>query len=147
MKSTRNTVIAAVLLCAVALTLVSLTTARAISLGQILKVGGIAFLVDKYDRPINDFINKNLGERQAAAQGATKVVPILSLGSGGYVGAAQVVGVPSAVQATKFVIQVESRIVGSLRGTLLVPTGKKPEGGSVDRMKGVGVSAIVEFEI
>jgi hypothetical protein len=119
----------------------------ALRLGDILKVGGIAFLVDRYDQPINDFINKTLGERQAQAKGATKVVPIISLGGGGYIGAAQVLGVPAQVQRTRFVVQVEAKVLGDLRGRVLVPTGKKPEGGQYDRIKGVGVSAVIEFKI
>ncbi|NIM05792.1 MAG: hypothetical protein GTO55_06025, partial [Armatimonadetes bacterium] len=84
---------------------VSVPAVRALDLGDIVKVGGIAWLVDKYDEQIDNFINKALGERDAQARGATKVVPILSVGRGGYIGAAQVVGVPSGVEKTKAVIQ------------------------------------------
>jgi hypothetical protein len=124
---------------------ITLPAAWAFSFGDILKVGGIAFLVDTYRKPINEFINKALGERDAQAMGATKVVAILSVGSGGYVGAAQVVGVPSAVDKTQAVVQIELPI-GSFRATGLVPVSKKATG-SPTRMKGVGVSAVVEFKI
>ena len=124
-----------------------LVAANAFNLGDILKAGLIAVVVDKYGGEIDDFINKGLGEREAQAKGATKVVPILSLGEGGYIGAAQVVGVPSRVKATKFVVQLESKIVGDLRGKILVPTGKEPKGDRVERMKGVGVSAIIDLKI
>jgi hypothetical protein len=124
----------------------TLTIAKALSFGDILKVGGIAFLVDSYRKPINEFINKALGERQAEAKGATKVVAILSVGSGGYVGAAQVVGVPSGVDNTQAVVQIEIPI-GSFRATGLVPVSRKTASGNPDRVKGVGVSAVVEFKI
>ncbi len=123
-----------------------LTTAWALGLGDILKVGGIAVLVDSFKKPINNTINKALGERRAEAQGATKVVAILSVGSGGYVGAAQVVGVPSAVDRTQAVVQIEIP-AGSFRATGYVPVSRKSVSGSPDRVKGVGVSAVVEFRI
>jgi len=124
----------------------TLTVAKALSFGDIFKIGGIAFLVDSYRKPINEAINKALGERQAEAKGATKVVAILSVGSGGYVGAAQVVGTPSGVDNTQAVVQVELPI-GSFRATGLVPVSRKTATGSPTRVKGVGVSAVVEFKI
>lgn len=121
-------------------------TAPAIGLGDILKVGGIAFLVSEYGKPIDKFINDALDEKQAAAKGATKVVPILSLGRGGYVGAAQVVGAPESVKRVKAVVQVEGRF-GSFRAQVYVPTTIAKATKSPERAKGVGVSAVVEFKI
>jgi hypothetical protein len=120
--------------------------AWAIDLGNILKVGGIAFLVSQYDKELDTFISSALGERGAAAKGATKVVPILSLGGGGYIGAAQVVGNPENVKSVKAVFQVEGRI-GSFTPRILVPTTTDKVTGSPDRAKGVGVSAVIEFRI
>jgi len=120
--------------------------AWAIDLGDILKVGGIAFLVSQYDKELDTFISSALGERGAAAKGATKVVPILSLGGGGYIGAAQVVGNPENVKSVKAVFQVEGRI-GSFTPRILVPTTTDKVTGSPDRAKGVGVSAVIEFRI
>ncbi len=121
-------------------------SAYAIDLGDVLKVGGIAFLVSQYDDEIDSFITSALGEREAAAKGATKVVPILSLGRGGYIGAAQVVGSPENVQRVKAVVQVEGRF-GSGRAQVLVPTTTDKASGTPDRAKGVGVSAVIEFRI
>jgi len=117
-----------------------------IDLGDLLKVGGIAWLVSQYDEQIDSFITSALGEREAAAKGATKVVPILSLGRGGYIGAAQVVGNPENVKSVKAVFQLEGRI-GSFRPRILVPTTTDKVTGNPDRAKGVGVSAVVEFRI
>ena len=102
--------------------------------------------MSQYDSQLDRFITSALGEREAAAQGATKVVPILSLGGGGHVGAAQVVGNPENVKQVKAVIQVEGRI-GSFRPRILVPTTTDKVSGSPDRAKGVGVSAVIEFKI
>lgn len=120
--------------------------AWALSLGDVLKVGGVAFLVSQYDKELDSFISSALGQRGAAARGATKVVPIISLGSGGYVGAAQVVGNPENVRSVKAVFQVEGKI-GSFRPRILVPTTTDKVTGSPDRAKGVGVSAVIEFRI
>ncbi len=145
MKPHSKTLLTTIL--AVSMLATGLTTAFAsFGLGNLLKLGGIAYLVDHYKTPINDFINKALGEREAQAQGATKVVAILSVGSGGYIGAAQVVGVPSAVDTTKAVVQVEIPM-GSFRATGLIPVAKKSAGATPTRVKGAGVSAIVEFKI
>lgn len=122
------------------------TAAQAIDLGGLLKVGGVAWLVSQYGDQIDSFLTSALNEREAAAKGATKVVPILSLGGGGYVGAAQVVGNPENVQRVKAVVQVEGRF-GGARGQLLVPTTTDKATGNPDRAKGVGVSAVIEFKI
>jgi len=122
------------------------TAAQAIDLGNILKVGGVVWLVNQYDDEIDSFLTKALDERDAAAMGATKVVPILSLGRGGYIGAAQVVGNPENVQRVKAVFQVEGRF-GGVRAQFLLPTTTDRASGNPDRAKGVGVSAVIEFEI
>ncbi|MDH4179343.1 MAG: hypothetical protein OEV33_02445 [Armatimonadota bacterium] len=124
----------------------STTAALGIDIGDVVKVGGIAFLVDQYDEQIDSFITSALDEREAAAKGATKVVPILSLGGGGYIGAAQVVGSPENVQRVKAVVQVEGKF-GNFRAKVLVPTTTSKASGSPDRAKGVGVSAVIEFKI
>ncbi len=120
--------------------------AWALDLGNILKVGGIALLVSQYDSQIDKFINNALSEHDAAVRGATKVVPILSLGGGGYIGAAQVVGNPDNVKRVKAVFQLEGRI-GSFRPKVFVPTETDKVSKNPDRAKGVGVSAVVEFKI
>lgn len=117
-----------------------------LGLQDILKVGGIAFLVTQYGDRIDGFITNALGQRNAAAVGATKVVPILSVGRGGYIGAAQVVGNPDSVKQVKAVFQLEGRI-GSFRPRVLVPTYTDKVSGSPERAKGVGVSAVIEFRI
>ncbi len=145
MKLTRMKIgIAAVV--GLALLAVSAGAVLGIGLPDIAKVAGIAYLVDRYDSEIDTFISSALGEREAAAQGATKVVPIISLGGGGYIGAAQVVGNPEQVKRVKVVVQVEGKF-GSFGAKVLVPTTTSTPSGTPDRVKGVGVSAVVEFQI
>jgi hypothetical protein len=143
MMSSRRVVATVVLVCLLGIGLLA-GAAHAIDLGNILKVSGVVFLVNQYGGQIDSFITSALGERNAAVQGATKVVPILSLGSGGYIGAAQVVGNPDNVKKVKAVVQVEGNF-GSVRAQVLLPT--ETEGGSPERAKGVGVSAVIEFRI
>ena len=71
------------------------TAVQAFNLGSILKVGGISVLVSKYGDSINDFLNKLLMKNGVGTDYATKVVPIVSVGTGKYIGAVQVIG-PSA---------------------------------------------------
>jgi hypothetical protein len=143
---TRSRLLSAVVVVCLLVAALTAVNAWAIDLGDILKVGGVALLVSQYDSQIDKFINNALGERGAAVQGATKVVPILSLGGGGYIGAAQVVGTPENVKRVKAVIQLEGNF-GSARAQVLVPTGTEKAGGNPEREKGVGVSAVVEFKI
>ena len=142
----RKRIVIAVLVLALLSLGLTVGTAPAFNLGSLLKVGGVALLVTQYSGPIDKFINKALDEREAAAKGATKVVPILSLGRGGYIGAAQVVGAPEAVKGVKAVVQVEARF-GRFRGQVYVPTAVEKATANPERAKGVGVSAVVEFKI
>jgi len=145
MRQARSTLATVLLVCFLTATVLSVA-AWGIDLGDIIKVGGVAWLVSQYGDEIDSFLTKALGEREAAVQGATKVVPILSLGGGGYIGAAQVVGNPDNVKTVKAVFQVEARF-GSASARVLVPTTTDKVSGSPDRAKGVGVSAVIEFKI
>lgn len=121
--------------------------AQAAGISDVLKVGGIILVVSTFGSQINDFINSTLGQRDAAVAGATKVVPIFSVGRGGYIGAAQVVGVPANVRTTQGVATVETEI-SSLTGALLVPIStRSARGKSLSRVGGVGISAIMDFHI
>lgn len=145
MRTHRRSRLLTVVIATLALGLLS-TAAFAINLGSLLKVGGVALLVSQYGGQIDNFINKALGEREAQAMGATKVVPILSVGQGGYIGASQVVGSPEAVPRVKAVVQVQIK-VGSFGGRLYVPVATEHASSTPERVAGAGVSAVVEFKI
>jgi len=119
-----------------------------IKIGDIVKVGGIAFVVDKFGSQINDFINKVTANHNAGTTEATAVVPILSLGGGGYIGAAQVIGDKENVEKCKAVVQIESNATfgRNLRIKALVPVGSKTTS-NIKRIYGVGVSAIIDIRI
>ena len=124
--------------------------ARADLLGSVLKGAGIGILVKQFQRPINDGLNKLTGSAGPAADEATKVVPIVSIGQGGYVGAVQVSGPKIQVDRVQAVGQVEGGILGDkfrLRGLIPIDTEKPADLKSIRRVKGVGVSAIVDVRI
>jgi hypothetical protein len=121
-------------------------SARIPKLGGILKAGGIVFAVRQFGGEINKVINTALQQRGISYSGATKVVPILSIGTGGYIGAAQVIGAPEQVQDVRAVGQVETRL-GDVQGKLMIPTTSSTPGKEIKRVKGVGLGALIDFEI
>ena len=130
--------------------LVSLTTAvsQGSLLGKVVKVGGVAFVVDKFGGQINSFVNKLTANKNVGTQQATKVVPIITFGSGGYVGAAQVMGTKQNVAKCKAVVQIEGNAVfgKNIRAKALIPVGSKTTS-NIKRIYGVGVSAIIDIRI
>ncbi|HEX2949958.1 MAG TPA: hypothetical protein VHV83_10405 [Armatimonadota bacterium] len=120
--------------------------ARAINASDILKVGGVLLATSQFSDSINNFINGLLKERKNEAMAATKVVPIVSVGQGAYIGAAQVVGVPGDVQRVQAVASVEGTL-SRLQGTLLVPISTKIPGKSLAKVNGIGVSAIIDLKL
>jgi hypothetical protein len=115
-------------------------------IGQLVKVFGIGYVVTQFGGQINSFINSLSGQHGVKWAGTTKVVPIISVGQGGYIGAAQVQGPSDKVKTVKAVGQVEARI-SSFRGRLLVPVNTINPTNNLTRVKGVGVSALIDFKI
>ena len=124
--------------------------AQAIDLSDILKVGGIGILVDRFSPQLNSFINTLMMQHKAAPEFATKVVPILTvgvLGNSGYIGAAQVMGPQNLVDRVQAVVQVESNFNGNMfRVKGLIPIDSKIPV-NFNRVSGVGVSAIIDVRI
>src|SRR5579859_3985446 len=84
-------------------------------LGSIIKGGAAVVVVEKFGPDINKGINKLMGDK-GIRYTATKVVPILSLGDGGYIGAVQVAGPQSLVDKVQAVAQLEGRFKVPLAG-------------------------------
>lgn len=126
--------------------LVNTTQAFSLNLGSILKVGGVGILVDRFGGQINDFFNKILAQNNLSTTYTTKVVPIVSVGTNGYIGAAQVTGPASEVERVEAVAQLEASFNNVARVKGLVPIdSKNPVNAS--RIQGVGVSAIIDLKI
>lgn len=97
--------------------------------------------------PINDFINTVTLNRGAKVDGFTKVVPIISLGSGTHIGAAQVGGnVKSAVDSTQVVAQLETEF-NRVRIKVLIPVDSLNPIQQFRRVQGVGVTAIIDARL
>ena len=120
--------------------------AYALDIGDAVKFFGIAFAVRHFSGQLNSFINTLLAQKGVQWEGATKVVPIVSLGRGVYIGAAQVAGSPELVKQIKAVGQGETSI-GDLRGKLYVPLASNKPQKKIERVKGVGVTAIIDFKV
>ena len=117
-------------------------------IGDVVKVGGVAFVVYKFGGQINSFVNKLTANKNVGTQQATAVVPIISFGGGGYIGAAQVMGTKANVAKTKAVVQIEGNAIfgKNIRAKALVPVGSKTTS-KIKRIYGVGISALIDVRI
>jgi len=117
-------------------------------LGQILKGGAIVLLVKQFGKQINDGINTALMNRKWEHKQATKVVPIVSIGSGAYAGAAQVIGDEEAVKKVEAVAQLELNLPGRARAKVLIPVDKVSLNVTeMQRVYDVGVSAVIDLKL
>lgn len=119
-------------------------------LGGILKGAAVAILVDKFSDQLNDLINKATGGNKLGPKEATKVVPILSLGQGSFVGGAQVLGPKDKVETVKAVGQVETKLGGQFRIKALFPMTTRSTSTSaknIQKVEGVGVSAVIDVRL
>jgi len=116
-------------------------------LGKVLKVGGIGFLVQKFGKPIDKAINTVLAQRGVRYEGKTKVVPILSVGDGAHIGAAQVQGEESQVKKVRHVVAVEIPL-GRVKDKALFPVRSLTPGkADFKPIQGTGVTAVIDFRI
>src|SRR5579883_3227219 len=139
MKARRKWVVAALLLSLV-------TISASAQLDTLLKGGGIAFLVSKFGPDINKALN-SLTKTQPNAQFDTKVVPVLSAGTGAYAGAVQVAGPRDAVAKVQAVAQIEGKFNAlGMRIRALIPISTKSVS-NIRRVNGVGVSGLLDVKI
>jgi len=125
-----------------------------VSIGSLIKLFGIGYVVRQFGPQINDAINTLMLNNSAANRQMTKVVPILSVGvgvsapGGAYIGAAQVQGPKAAVEQVQAVAQIEGAFMDAVRLRGLVPVDSlNPLPGNLHRIYGVGVTALVDFRL
>lgn len=108
-----------------------------------------AYAVTAIARPLNGFINSMLEGKGVANRDATKVVPILTLGSGTYIGAAQIVGTEAAVNRTQAVVSFRGAFASdSWNASALIPVNNLNVSGSgVNRVYNVGVDAVINARL
>ena len=112
--------------------------------GDVLLGGAILVAVNEFGPQIDDFINSVARTRGISAEGATKVVPYLSVGEKAYLGAMQVAGPADRVGRVKAVWQYEDLFDrGRTRLRMLVPSDSLSPL-SIRRVKGVGCTAIID---
>lgn len=122
--------------------------ARAGVLGDILKGTAIVLLVDKFSGELNKFINDLTANKGVGVEDETKVVPIISIGQGSYVGAAQVSGPADRVEKVKAVAQLEAKMSGkTFRIKALIPVESRDVLKDVKRVSGVGISAVIDVRL
>lgn len=128
-----------------------LSPVRAQDLGQILKGGAILIAIDKFGPDIDKFVNKLLGDGTREVGADTKVVPVLSIGQGSYVGAVQITGPTRQVQSVKAVAQVEgsARIGFKIRVKGLIPISDRnvKDLTTLKRVPGIGITGIIDGKI
>lgn len=144
---TKKTIAAALIMCSM---LFSAPFAYA-NIGDILKEGVLIFgggaLVNAIGPQLNDFINTLTFNRGVRFDGYTKVVPIVSIGNGTRIGAAQVGGVTKeAVDRVKAVGQLEGEF-NRIRAQALIPIDSENPLQQFKRVQGVGVTAIIDVKL
>jgi hypothetical protein len=115
-------------------------------LQQLLKIGGVAAVVNTFGKDINKSFNKLWG-RNEGRNLKTKVVPILSVGKrGNAIGIAQVMGPPMDVDEVVAVAQPELPLMG-LRLRALIPVSSRNVIEDIKVVENVGVSGIIDIKL
>lgn len=122
-------------------------TAMAVDLGDLVGVVGGGLLVSGFAEQINDFINTVTLNKGVGVKDETKVVPIVSVGSGTSIGAAQVAGIKADVDRVQAVAEVAVSFLGRIGVRILVPIDSKNPLERFRRVQKVGVSAIIDYKL
>lgn len=115
--------------------------------GAQLKEKGMTLALDHFSEKIDNYVNENAPLKIESGT-ATKIVPVVTIGSKGYIGAAQISGPKEQVDKCKAALSVEGQLAsGAVRVQYLVPidTNKPTSLDNVRRVQGVGVSARLDL--
>lgn len=117
-------------------------------LRKVLVGGGIVLLIRQFGDELNKFINTMLMQRGAAIKQATKVVPIMTFGSGTSMGACQVSGPAQAVKRVKIVLAISQTFARGHKFKIeaMVPSSSQNPT-KLKRVDGVGISAIIDYKL
>ena len=116
-------------------------------LSDTLKEKGMTLALDHFSGKINDYVNENAPFKIEEGY-ETKIVPVVTVGSKGYIGAAQICGPKEQLEKCKAALTVEGQLAsGAVRVQYLVPidTAKPTSLENVRRVQGVGVSARLDL--
>ncbi|HUV05482.1 MAG TPA: hypothetical protein VMX94_10295 [Armatimonadota bacterium] len=114
---------------------------------KIFRAAAIGLVVKEASPGLNKFINTFTFQNKIPVGMSTKVVPILSVGEKGYVGAAQVAGPASTVKTVQAVWLYEDNFSqNEFRLKVLVPSASLNPF-ALKRVQKVGVSAIIDVAL
>ena len=115
--------------------------------GKVLKGAGLVVLTNMLSDQLDDFINTVTLNKGVPPEADTKVVPIISFGSGTRAGAAQVTGPRDLVAKTKVVVQIETKFSKkNLDVEVFVPSDSMNPM-NFNRVEGVAVSALIDLRL
>ncbi|HLN13115.1 MAG TPA: hypothetical protein VK587_07990 [bacterium] len=124
------------------------------TIGAAIKLFGIGYVVKTFGPQINSAINTLMLNSGAANKELTKVVPIVGVAvtiggsGGGTIGAAQVQGPKADLDQVQAVAQVTGSIQNVVTLKALIPVNSlTPLPGKIHRVYGVGVTALVDFNL
>jgi len=121
--------------------------ASAVDLGDLIGVIGGGLIVGALGNQINDFINTVTFNRGVGTDEETKVIPIVSVGSGTSIGAAQVAGPKAEVDKVKAVAELSVSFMGRIGVRVLVPIDSTNPLERFRRVQKVGVSAVIDYKL
>ena len=116
-------------------------------LSDLVKEKGMSLALDHFSGKIDEYVNENAPFKIEEGYG-TKVVPVVTVGSKGYIGAAQICGPKEQLEKCKAALTVEGKLAsGTVRVQYLVPidTLRPTSLENVHRVQGVGVSARLDL--
>lgn len=115
--------------------------------GSQLKEKGTELVLDHFAGTVNDYVNEQAPLKVEAGY-ETKIVPVVTIGSKGYIGAAQVSGPKEQVEKCKAALTVEGKLAsGAVRIQYLIPidVNHPVSLDQVHRVQGVGVTARLDL--
>lgn len=121
--------------------------AAAVDLGDLIGILGGGILVSGFSSQINDFINTVTFNRGVGIEDETKVVPIVSVGSGTSIGAAQVAGPKAEVDRVRAVAEISVSFMGRVGVRILIPIDSTNPIERFRRVQKVGLSAVIDYRL
>ncbi len=121
--------------------------AMAVDLGDLIGVIGGGLVVGALGGQINDFINTVTFNRGVGTDEETKVIPIVSVGSGTSIGAAQVAGPKVEVDKVKAVAELSVSFMKRVGVRVLIPIDSTNPLERFLRVQKVGVSAVIDYKL
>lgn len=122
-------------------------SARALDTGDVLRALAIGYGVKSTAKPVNDFINTVTANHNLPVGATTKVVPVLTVGEKGYVGAAQIAGTAAQVGQVEAIYRYSAAFQSNKYRIMLMFPNHDINPLNFKRVQGVGITALVDISI